>query len=132
MSQENVEVVRRAIDAYNRRDHDTLQALNHPEIEVDWSASIGLEPRIYRGPEQADDFYNHLLDVFERVHLTPERFIEAGDAVVVPNSAELKGRDGIETVARSTLVYELRDGRIARVRLYQETAEALDAVGLRE
>ena len=70
--------------------------------------------------------------MFERVQLVPERFIEAGEAVVVPNSAELMGRQGIQTVARSTLVYEVRGGRIVRVRLYQETAEALEAVGLRE
>ena len=132
MSQENVELVRRTIDAYNRRDRDTLQALNHPDIEIDWSASIGPEPRIYRGREQAADFYDNFLDMFERVRLVPERFIEAGDAVVVPNSADVRGRDGIQTVARSTLVYEIRGGRIVRVRLYQDIADALEAVGLRE
>jgi ketosteroid isomerase-like protein len=132
MSQENVELVRRAFDAYNRRDRDTLQALHHPDIELDWSASVGPESRIYRGREQAGDFYDDFLDMFERVHLVPERFIEAGDAVVVPNSAELRGRDGIQMVARSTWVYEVRGGRIARVRFYQKTADALEAVGVRE
>ena len=132
MSQENVEIVRRAIDAYNRRDVDTLQALGHPDIEIDWSASVGPHPQIYRGQEEAADFYNNLFDLFERIHLIPGRFIESGDAVVVPYSSEVRGRDGIQTVARSTLVYEVRDGRIARVRLYQETAEALEAAGLRE
>jgi ketosteroid isomerase-like protein len=132
MSQENVKLVRRTIDAYNRRDRDTLHALSHPDVEIDWSASIGPEPRIYRGREQAADFYDNFLGMFERVHLVPECFIEAGDAVVVPNSAQLRGRDGIKTVARSTLVYELRGGLIARVCLYQETADALEAVGLRE
>jgi ketosteroid isomerase-like protein len=132
MSQENVELVRRAFDAYNRRDRDTLQALHHPDIEVDWSASPGPESRIYRGQEQAADFYDDFLDMFERVHLVPERFIDAGDAVVVPNSAELRGRDGIQTVARSTWVYEVRGGRIVRVRFYRATADALEAVGLQE
>jgi len=132
MSQENVEIVRRAIDAYNRRDFGTLWGLNHPEVELDWSASIGLEPRIYRGPEEGAGFFNNLLDHFDRIRVTPERFIDAGNAVVVPNSAEVRGRDGIQTVARSTLVFELRHGRITRMRLYQETAEALEAVGLSE
>jgi hypothetical protein len=44
----------------------------------------------------------------------------------------VRGRGGIQTVARSTLVYEVRGGRIVRVRLYQETADALEAVGLRD
>jgi ketosteroid isomerase-like protein len=132
MSQENIELVRRAFDAYNRRDRDTLRALHHPDIEVDWSASPGPESRIYRGREQTAEFYDDFLDMFERVHLVPERFIEAGDAVVVPNSAELRGRDGIQAVARSTWVYEVRDGRIVRVRFYRKTADALEAMGLRE
>jgi ketosteroid isomerase-like protein len=132
MSQENVELVRRVFDAFNRRERDTLRALHHPDIEVDWSASPGPESRIYRGGEQVRDFYEDFLDMFERVHLLPERFIDAGDSVVVPNSAELSGRDGIQTVARSTWVFEVRGGRIVRVRFYRQTADALEAVGLRE
>jgi ketosteroid isomerase-like protein len=132
MSQENVELVRRTIDAYNRRDVDTLQALNHPDIEIDWSASVGPEPQIYRGQDEAADFYNNFVGTFERVHLIPDRFIESGDFVVVPNVAQLRGRDGIRTVARSTLVYEVRGGLIMRIRMYQETGEALKAVGLRD
>jgi ketosteroid isomerase-like protein len=58
------------------------------------------------------------------------RFIEAGESVVVPNVAHQRGRDGIEVSARSTLVFTLRRGRIAHICLYQETGEALDAVGL--
>jgi hypothetical protein len=45
MSQEDVELVQRQIEAYNRRDFDALRALNHAEVEVDWSAARGLEPR---------------------------------------------------------------------------------------
>jgi ketosteroid isomerase-like protein len=51
---------------------------------------------------------------------------------VVPNRACAQGRDGIEVAARSVAVVTLRDGRIAGWRLYQERAEALEAVGLRE
>ena len=132
MSRESVELVRRVIDAFNRRDVDALRALNHPDIEIDWSASLGPEPRIYRGPEEAAEFFNNYLGIFERVHLVPERFIDSGDLVVVPNTAQLRGRDGIQTVARSALVYEVRGGRILRLRLHQETSDALDAVGLSE
>ena len=70
--------------------------------------------------------------MFDEVILEPDRFIESGDLVVVPNSAQIRGRDGIATVARSALVFDLRDGRITRIRLYQETREALEAVGLQE
>jgi len=132
MSQENVEVVQRGIAAYNERDFDALRALNHPELVVDYSASRGLEAGIYRGQEEVFSMFQSFFDMFERISLEPDRFIDAGDAVVVPNSAYMRGRHGVDTVARSTLVFEVRRGRVARICLYQETPEALEAVGLRE
>jgi uncharacterized protein len=132
MTEQNVELVRRAIDAYNRRDFETMERLNHSDIELDWSASRGLQAGVYHGWEEVRRFYDNFLDTFEKVEMDPERFIESGDSVVVPNSAQIRGRDGIETVARSALVFELRDGRVARICLYQETGEALEAAGLEE
>jgi ketosteroid isomerase-like protein len=130
MPEENIEVVRRAIDAYNRRDFDAIRAISEPEVELDWSASRGLEAGVYKGLEEVIGFYRNFLDTFEEVHIEPERFVESGDLVVVPNSAQIRGRDGIETVARSAFVFEIRGGCVARICLYQETAEALEAAGL--
>ena len=131
MSEENVEVVRGSIAAYNRRDFEAMRAVTHPDVELDWSASRGLGARVYQGQGQVFRFYRDFLGTFQEVVIEPERFIESGDSVVVPNSAQLRGRDGIETVARSAFVFEVRGGLIARIRLYQETREALEAVGLR-
>jgi ketosteroid isomerase-like protein len=131
MPQENVEIVRAAIDAFNRRDLDAWESLSLPDAEVDWSASKGLEARVYRGREEVARF-TRTFETFESVTMEPERFIERGESVIVPNTARMRGRDGVETVARSAVIYELRGGRIARACLYQETAEALEAAGLRE
>jgi hypothetical protein len=43
-----------------------------------------------------------------------------------------QGRDGIETAARSTLVFDVRGSRIAHIRLFQTQDEALNSAGLRE
>jgi ketosteroid isomerase-like protein len=132
MSQENVDVVQRAISAYNRRDLEAIRAIDDPEIQLDWSASRGLEAGIYQGREATIGFYRNLFDTFERVTIKPERFIESGDSVVVPNSTQMRGRGGVDTVARSALLFEVRSGRILRICLYQDTHEALAAVGLGE
>jgi ketosteroid isomerase-like protein len=132
MSQENVEIVRAAIVAYNRRDFEAMRTLNHPGVELDWSASRGLGAGVYRGLEEVFGFYRDFLGTFEEVVIEPDRFIESGDSVVVPNSAQVRGRDGIETVARSALVFEVRGGRLARICLYQETRDALEAAGVSE
>ncbi len=132
MSQENVEIVQRHIAAYNRRDVEALRELSHREMEVDWSASRGLEAGVYRGLEEVLRFYQGFLDMFEQVDVEPNRFIKSGDSVVVPNTAYVRGRDGIETVARSTLIFEVRGGLVARICLYQEMHEALQAAELSE
>ena len=132
MSQENVEIVQRSIAAYNRRDFDALRELSHPELEVDWSASRGLEAGVYRGLEEVLSFYQGFLDVFEQVDVEPNRFINSGDSVIVPNTAYVRGRDGIEAVAGSTFIFKVRSGLVVRICLYQEMYEALEAAGLSE
>lgn len=132
MPHENVEIVQRSIAAYNRRDFAGLKELSRPEMEVDWSASRGLEAGVYRGLEEVMRFYQGFFDMFEQVDVVPNRFIESGDSVIVPNTAHVRGRDGIETMARSTLIFEVRGGLVARICLHQEMHEALEAARLSE
>ena len=86
---------------------------------------------MYRGFDAALRFYDGYFEVFDEIVIEPDRFIEAGDSVVVPNVAHQRGRDGIEVSARSALVFTIRNRRITRICLYQETDEALKAVGLK-
>jgi hypothetical protein len=55
-----------------------------------------------------------------------------GDHVVVPHTAHVRGRDGIEPRARTTGLFTIRNSQIERVCLYQEKQEALGAAGLPE
>jgi ketosteroid isomerase-like protein len=132
MSEENVEIVKRSLVAFGQRDYAMLLELGHPDMELDWTASVGLEARVYQGRERVLRFYENFLETFEEIEIQPDRFIEAADSVVVLNTAHMRGRDGIEAVARATFVFEIHDGLITRVCLYQELPEALEAVGLSE
>jgi ketosteroid isomerase-like protein len=132
MSQENVDMVGRALDAYTRRDVDALRALSHPDTVLDWSASRGWLADVYRGIDECLRFYADYFEAFDEIDIRPDRFIEAGDSVVVPNVAHQRGRDGIEVSARSTLVFTVRDRKLVRICLYQDTDQALKAVGLSE
>ena len=49
MSQENVEVAQRNIEAFNRRDLRTWLATFHPDAEIDWSRSRAPHKGVYRG-----------------------------------------------------------------------------------
>jgi ketosteroid isomerase-like protein len=132
MSRENVEVVQRALDAFNRRDLEAVERFSDPEVEMDWSRSRGVEAGIYRGQQAVRGFWSDFLDIFDEVTVSPEEFLDLGDRVVVPTRARMRSRDGIEVQTQSALVVTLRDRRIVGWCLYQEKAEALEAVGLRE
>lgn len=123
----SVEVVRRSIAAYNERDLDGLRALNHSDVEVDWSASRGLDAGVYKGLSDVLGFFQTFFDTFDQVRIEPERFIECGDSVVVPNVAHFRGRDGIEAVARSAFVFEVHRGQVTRLCLYQDADAAIAA-----
>jgi uncharacterized protein len=130
VSQENVDLIRRYLDAYNRRDVEAARQLSDPDMELDWSASHGSLAGVYRGWDEALRFFAEYYETFEETTVKPDRFIDAGDSVVVPNVAYDRGREGIQVSARSTLVYTVRGGKVIRVCLFQETEQALKAVGL--
>jgi ketosteroid isomerase-like protein len=132
MSQENVAIVRRSLDAYSRRDVEMLRALNHPDIELDWSASHGFQAGVYKGFDTALGFYSESFEVFDEITFDIERITAVGDSVIVSNVSHQRGRDGIEVTARGTFVFTVRDARIIRICLYQELDEALKAMGIEE
>jgi ketosteroid isomerase-like protein len=130
VSQENVEIVRRAIDAYLRRDLDAAVRDADPDVVVDWSRSPGVQAGVYRGAEANRGFWRAFLDIFDRMTFRADEFIERGEYVVVPNLTRLWGRDGVEVEAHSTYVVRLCRGRIVEWTMFQDHAEALKAVGL--
>jgi ketosteroid isomerase-like protein len=131
MSEENVEIVRRSFEAWNRRDLRTWLALFHSDAEVDWSRSRSPFKGVYRG-DGIETFWDVFWSTFENVQLETHDFIQAGSEVVAPNTAHMRGREGIEVTARTALVFTVENGQITRLRLFDEHDEALEAVGLSE
>jgi ketosteroid isomerase-like protein len=132
MSGENVETVRRHSEAWNRRDLPAWLASFSSDGEVDWSRSRGPLKGVYRGHGELEVFWDAFWSTFEDVQVEIHGFTEVGSDVVVPNTGHIRGRQGIEVVARSTFVFTVENGQIACLRLFQERAEALEAAALRE
>ena len=84
------------------------------------------------GRAEIERFQNEFWSTFEKNEVEPHGFTQAGSDVVVPNTTHMRGRDGVEVIARSTFVYTVEDGQITRHRMFQELSEALKAVGLSE
>ncbi len=127
-----MELVRRSFEAWNRRDLGTWLATFRADAELDWSRARGPYKGVYRGHRELVAFSNVFWSTFEDVQLETYGFAESGPVVVYSNTAHFRGREGIEVVARSTLVNTVENGQITRVRMFQERAEALEAAGLSE
>ena len=128
MSQENVEIVRAAIDAFNRGDVDTAFKDAAPDFEYDQTRAVGMD----RGVFNLDEFRSLLTaftDSWESFTIGADELIDAGDDVAMPFTNVARGRDGIEVQARGVWVWMIRDGSIVRACLYQELQEALEAAG---
>jgi len=132
MSQENVEIVRRAIDANNRRDLDAVDDLTTADWE--WHNAPGFPGGgVHRGREAVKAFLREYSEMWETYTLEEERVIDAAEHVVLLCQLHAKGKVG-EVTLDTPIAYvtSFRDGRIARTRAFLHHAEALKAVGLRE
>jgi len=131
MAQENVEIVRAAIDALNKGDLDAWLKEAAPDYEFDFSRAVGPLHGVFR-LDQMERFWSELTEPWESVRMGADELIDAGEHVVGTLAGSNRGRDGIEVTSLTTWVWTFREGKIARLCYYQDKAEALEAAGLSE
>jgi uncharacterized protein len=133
MSQENVELIRRGLEAFNSEDMERILAFVDPGFETEVSGELSAEPDTYRGHDGIRRYFESFRDAMDEIRFQPERFWDAGEAVVVALRLTAKGRQtAIRVEQRIAQVWSVRDGRAIGVRTYTSIAEALRAAGLQE
>lgn len=132
MSHENVEIVKRAYEAWNRRDMAAVLGACDYEIEW-WERDDVPDPTVHRGLNAVGARFAELDDMWIGLGLQPQEFIDAGDFVVVPFRLTGRGRaSGAPFDEDEVQVFRLRNGKIIELREYSEKAEALRAVGMED
>jgi hypothetical protein len=76
MSQENVEVVRRAVAEFERGNFWAPEYFN-PNVRVRWLDAVGFRSESV-GLKEMSDFMRNWLSTFERLSMVAERLIDAG------------------------------------------------------
>jgi ketosteroid isomerase-like protein len=132
MSQENVEVATRAIEAFNGTDVDAFAALT--TLDFEWSPSmVAIEGTIFRGHEGIERYFASLGSSWEKFHIHRDRFRDSEGVVVMLGRLEGRGKaSGVSASSSLGMVFDLRDGLISRIRGFLDHAEALEAAGLSE
>ena len=129
MSQENVEVVRRAWEAFASHDNEAIFPLYDPEVEI----HDEFLNRVYRGFDGVREYFCDLLGVWDEYGSDVEGWIDAGDDVIAVVVSSARGKQsGARVEQRRWHVWTIRNGKLWRLRVYATKAEALEAVGLAE
>jgi ketosteroid isomerase-like protein len=133
VSQENVELVARLLDAFNRRDVEAFSADTTPDFEWFPAFRDALERGDYLDREGARKYVGELDETWDDLVVIPEEYRDLGDRVLVIGWFEARGKgSGAAVRAPMWTVYDLEGGKVARVRPYFERDEALKAAGLEE
>jgi ketosteroid isomerase-like protein len=134
MSQENVEVVRRAVDGWNRGDVDAWMEAAHPEVE--WSSGVqrlveGTQT-VWRGRDEVRRFWDEWHALWD-LSIQISEFRNVGDTIVALGQMQIRGKaSGIDLDQSVAYVVEFDSGLIRKMSAYLDEAEALQAVGLSE
>ena len=89
------------------------------------------DPRVYRGHEGIREWHEQLSETWSEWRSEPEEYLESGDDVVVLVRAHGRGRvSGAEVVEESASVFTVRDGKVARLKVYLDRDQALRDAGL--
>ena len=134
MSEENVEIVRRAVEEFNELGFDGIGQSDL--ITDDYEFHEPPEqpaPRVARGREEVRKLAGEFDAAWEE-HQSEVQEIRAvdDDRVLLLTVEHLKGRDGIELEAPFAAVFTLRDGKICRWQAFWDKKKALEAAGLSE
>jgi ketosteroid isomerase-like protein len=134
MSQRNVEIVRRAWEAWEDRDMHALFAHYDPEIVWDQRSGPIELLGLYKGHEGVRKFFREWRDSFENYHAHAETFIDAATNVVAGIRQGGRGKvSGVEIeMPVQWLVYRIRNNLIVRIEAFDVKADALEAAGTEE
>jgi ketosteroid isomerase-like protein len=132
MSRENVETLRAAMEAFNRRDGEGLGAFLADDAEV-VPVRAALEGTVYRGRNAGAQYCAAVDQTWAHLVWEVDEMRDGDDWVLALGYIRGQGRDtGTPVDVRAGWVARFCDGLIARFQTYPDRGDALEAVGLSE
>jgi uncharacterized protein len=133
-SQENIELVKSAFDAWNRGEIEAFA--DHVAADVAWLEVSGRpegEASERLGRDRLRQSLESLFEAFESYRLELERIHDVGDRVVALVREVARGRaSGLEVAGRWGYLITVEKAQIVRIEAYRDAALALEMAGLGE
>jgi ketosteroid isomerase-like protein len=130
--EDNVEIVRQALEAVEREGWQALLPLLDPEFELTTPPDLAMEPDTYHGEGGVRRYFQSFEDAMEDIRIVPEgEFLPAGDKVFFAFRLSARGKEtGIEAGQHAFQVWTLREGKGLRAEVFASREDALRAAGL--
>ena len=131
MGREDVEILRRGYEAFNRDGPESLYQWLHPDVE--WhNPPESMDRSVWHGHEGvAAWFRDFAYQQFEWMRFHPDRFIDLGNRVLVLCRARFRARgSGLEMEVPFAHLVTVRDGKAASLRMFSDQAQAMEAAGV--
>ena len=133
MSQEDVETVKRGVDAYNRRDLDGLLESATEDCVLLPAVAGSVETGGIRGRKGFRRYFEMIDETWEEFRINADEFRDLGERVLAIGHTEGRGRgSGVAVDAPYGAIFDFRHGKWWRARGYLDHDEALRAAGLEE
>ena len=129
MARGNIEMAKTWLDRWNRGE----RALPEDEIHADVEVVSRFRPEPYRGLEGIRLWTAEIDEHFEEWSILVEDWRDPGENVVALGQIQLRGRSSsVQFDQPAGAIFEIRDGKLSRLRLFNSHKETLEAAGLSE
>jgi ketosteroid isomerase-like protein len=133
MSEENVDLVRRALEAFPRGDVEEMLSHMDPEGELHSAIVGGAEGNVYRGHDGFRRWYADSFESFEELRNEWSEFRDLGNRVLAFGRVKARGRgSGVQLNSPMGWIFTVRRGKIVKAEGFLSRDEALEAAGLEE
>jgi ketosteroid isomerase-like protein len=134
MSQENLEVMRRANALFNAGDWDALIELYHPHVELRDLQHPPDAPEVFRGPEALHLALTTWTEVYDEFEADVYEYVDADPWVICDTRWHGKVRSSdVPIDLRVADAHEVKNGKIVRaINSYPDVAAAIADLGLEE
>jgi ketosteroid isomerase-like protein len=135
MLRENVEPVKRALEAMNRGDVDAV--LKELDPEVEWNPALPMlrngELAVHRGHHGVREFFQQVEELLSEIHYEVSLILDLDDRVVTIGSIRARDREsGAETESRLIYVWKKGAGKTIQLWSCTDSSKRRGATGLRE
>jgi ketosteroid isomerase-like protein len=133
MSDTNVEVVRRMLDAFDRREVGVFLAYVDPDASFFAPTAVyaGHGDQLYRGHDGIHAYFHDVARTWDELRIFPAEYREGSEeCVAVTGAVAGRLKNGAAVKASAGWAFRFRDGKVVWARVYTDPSEALADVGL--